>query len=1787
MTRLYLPGRDVENLDRLQEEYRHLPEGLPEVRIRKATQLDPTLRGGEREGEVEVPDASADDVLEIVFEGGTTRWVSVATAMEEQEGSATRGKRGPLRIPSTWGSTSKTRGGAGEMRAREVRVLETRLPEAIVELAATASARMVAKYFENKLVDSGPGLYHYLEPNHLEKVVSPARLDPASPYLLFLHGTASSTVGSFGQLGYRHAGDTLKLGDTVEWEKLKARYPERMLGYEHRTFSESPIRNALELAELLPEQATLHLLSHSRGGLVGELLCLGQMEELLDPATARAKIDQLLRPWREADREEDRQDLEALLTLLPKKRFKIDKFVRVACPARGTVALAGRLDLTLSLLLNLLGAIPVFSASPTYRVIKSLVLELVKRRTDPKVLPGIEAMMPGSPLVYTLNNLGLSTKSDLAVVAGDIEGGDLLQRLTVFLTDRFFREDHDLVVNCAAMKGGLRRTSATVYEDEGREVSHFNYFRNLDTRSRIAGYLLAPAEDRQKVADVGFAPLIRERGASPSQRRSQVDRFPEKKGTLFLLPGMMGSQLCAPGERPLWLNPVTIGEQGLRGLKLDQRLEAKALLPGVYDRLIEHLGGVYEVVPFPYDWRRSIKDAARKLAERVRKELDGTPHPVRFLGHSAGGLVVRAMMAMEPDLWRRVSERGGRLLMLGTPNRGSYWVARLLAGEARLIHELAMLELEGEGQDLPALFCTFPGMLELLPERLLQPEGWSRWKSAQPPAPTALEEARQVREELDRSLEKVDRSSMVLVAGVAALTPSDLREDRAPHVFVAGAAGDGRVTHQQAKLDKVRTWSVSASHGSLADYPASFPGLLELLERGETRQLREGLPLSQREEEVLDPEMEIPAVFPAEADLIASAIGMEQKPEEFPILHLSIVHANLRDASYPIMVGHYREDAIVGAEAHIDRLLGWQLSRMFQLGLYPGPEGTVEIFDAVDPQTKHLKGALVLGLGEMGQLTREKIRAVVTEAAVRYALRCQQKRQASEGTAKEMVVSLSTLLLGTYSNSQLSVYESVQAILQGVIQANRLLESVESRERDAAAGEATVRVRIGALEIVELYQDIASQAIEAVQEILQNPSLDHGQASLVLDSPYLKSKRGGRPQRPADLFAAGWWRRVKITVEDALEGTPAPERRMRLTVLTDRARVEEEELITQRRLIDRLVEQSIDRYENDSDLNAALFELMVPVTYKDQLLSQGDLVLVVDGEAANYPWELMACRSRDEVRPIALGRGIIRQLVTARPLPLRPAANGDHVLVIGDPQLDERANQLDGAKQEAEQVAQQLQSGGYQVEPAIQDAPLALLRRLFEREYRIIHVAGHGYFDAERPTNSGLLLGEGLWLGSAEFRQLRALPDLVFLNCCHLGKMERKGEQWNRLAASLSQELIGMGVKAVVAAGWAIDDQAALTFAKIFYQEMLEGKGFGEAVRSARDEVYAQHPQSNTWGAYQCYGNPDFKLRPPNGKGRSSTWRAPLTSQQAKDRLKAIWEDSREGKHQDQTREQLKLMHDSLPGEWLDGEMLGLLGDVWGSLGDFDRAIDLYYQAKQHESGLISLWTLQQFANLLVRSLTPKNQAPPPPGKIRERLADAEKLLLTLSRLNETNETSELLALFGSLYKRWAQFEKLSKSRQERLRKAAEKYQEAYEVSKKRSGQGDPYPGLNWLSCEYVVRQHRAKSKPPSGDEADSAPPKELSEILQTAAKMQQSDDVYQRLHTPDAELLVALFKGPLTDEDVARIGGGYRDALRGRADQKEIDSVRAQFDFFLEMLPRDWEGGREDLSAIQQSISA
>ena len=90
------------------------------------------------------------------------------------------------------------------------------------------------------------------------------------------------------------------------------------------------------------------LLAHSRGGLVGDLLGHGGVEnafpeELFD----RYGLAKSQKPT-----------YRRLNELLISRAPRVERFLRVGCPASGTTLASGRLDIYLSILVNLIGKIP-------------------------------------------------------------------------------------------------------------------------------------------------------------------------------------------------------------------------------------------------------------------------------------------------------------------------------------------------------------------------------------------------------------------------------------------------------------------------------------------------------------------------------------------------------------------------------------------------------------------------------------------------------------------------------------------------------------------------------------------------------------------------------------------------------------------------------------------------------------------------------------------------------------------------------------------------------------------------------------------------------------------------------------------------------------------------------------------------------------------------------------------------------------------------------------------------------------------------------------------------------------------------------------------------------------------------------------------------------------------------------------------------------------------------------------------------------------------------------------
>ena len=172
-------------------------------------------------------------------------------------------------------------------------------------------------------------------------------------------------------------------------------------------------------------------------------------------------------------------------------------------------------------------------------------------------------------------------------------------------------------------------------------------------------------------------------------------------------------------------------------------------------------------------------------------------------------------------------------------------------------------------------------------------------------------------------------------------------------------------------------------------------------------------------------------------------------------------------------------------------------------------------------------------------------------------------------------------------------------------------------------------------------------------------------------------------------------------------------------------------------------------------------------------------------------------------------------------------------------------------------------------------APEQVVAALFEQAWTIVHIAAHGVVDYEhfapdgtRRKDTGIVLGGGLFLGPSILDQLPVVPSIVFVNCCHVGRIDPAAEAMRsaqlgrrpNLAASVAVQLVRMGVRGVVAAGWAVDDINAGRFADRLLRGDARRPGVRRAVREARQGIYREGGEDTTWGAYQCYGEPDWRL---------------------------------------------------------------------------------------------------------------------------------------------------------------------------------------------------------------------------------------------------------------------------------------------------------------------------------------
>ena len=460
-----------------------------------------------------------------------------------------------------------------------------------------------------------------------------------------------------------------------------------------------------------------------------------------------------------------------------------------------------------------------------------------------------------------------------------------------------------------------------------------------------------------------------------------------------------------------------------------------------------------------------------------------------------------------------------------------------------------------------------------------------------------------------------------------------------------------------------------------------------------------------------------------------------------------------------------------------------------------------------------------------------------------------EDRCIASAAAATQSLGVSALLVGS-GQGQLSRPACVLALLRAAERLQRLLAGAQLPGRALAS-----------LQIVEAVEYRAIEIWHAIKRIFE----DQPELGRLFELPGDLERREGVIHTVGGTVDRNWWFPLQITMERAATG----DRTLSFVGAGGRARAEAALLDANLGFVQRFVAQAIAGLGDDEQAtpSRALFELLWPVRLKGQSGEDRNLRLILDEQTAAFPWELMDDRhpwaaesqsQENEREPFAVRTGVIRQLIQTRFRETVTVSHGPRkALVIGDPRAEPTPGfaELPGAQDEARAVAAKLRERGYGVTELIgaDVKPVHVAMHLFAEAWEIIHIAAHGVFEEELPQadgntskqkQTGIVLGGGLVLGPSVLAQLSVVPSVVFVNCCHQGRIDpeaefRAGERaqrgrWPDLATSVAVELIKLGVRAVIAAGWAVDDAAAESFAIEFYEQLLGRQTLGTAALKAR-----------------------------------------------------------------------------------------------------------------------------------------------------------------------------------------------------------------------------------------------------------------------------------------------------------------------------------------------------------------
>ena len=1072
------------------------------------------------------------------------------------------------------------------------------------------------------------------------------------------------------------------------------------------------------------------------------------------------------------------------------------------------------------------------------------------------------------------------------------------------------------------------------------------------TPDEIAAEILHADERTSRVLEIYFGPDQYSRLQAIAQQSLSRGATPApKRGNVVVLHGIMGSDLSEYGTASpsqIWVQVLKLISGGFASLALDDQgnssndIRSSGIYLRYYGALMVSLNQEWNVRPFFYDWRRDMRCAATDLNAMLTTQFPN--QPVHLVAHSMGGLVARTFIARFPDRWSVAGKDGarGNLIMLGTPNYGSFAIPRLLLGTNDVLSLVAKMDLSHNPRQLLEIAKTFVGAYQMMPAKGHIGGLDALYKSA------TYNVANIPQPLLDASLTfqneiagVIDKDRMAYVAGYNRVTAAAIRDVTQlanDGGYSLSKRGDGTVPHDLGLLPDVRTFYVDEEHMKLPVNPRVQAALTELLttcnlsdennlwkalgpefanQRGADTESQPILVASQAARRAVKEQqaaalcnvilsrgdLQADTVSPEQqalADLLlqhdplrlsvegqpvgsdmpadsgdgstqtaaASAIPVTPPPVSVTIpsapteirvrvLTKSIaeIHPNDTNDVRPIdciAVGHYLRVRPTGAERDLDVAISAALqpaastqepilTAFHDRGVLRGDLGVPYFLPDLRKGHENVLIA-VAGMGPTGEFGDPELTLLAREL-------CWSAAQLGKKH-------LATVLVGA-SIRNLSYADAIHAWLLGI---NRALAN-------AAASDSP---RIEAVTFV-IRDKYAPWVVSALKREAQNPSdpssLKHLMNIKLMDLPAVEPLPRGTVQKDAsthisiDFDPAGIYRYSAMTASATI-----PER----VIKVDPRRIKDVSL----RLL--ITGDNRERYK----LGRFLLEFLFPRDLRAQLTGSAPVVLQLNNEAAKVYWEVAAqplgdddpTIAADDMPYLGLQRGLTRQLRTILappPEPPPPFGRTLRVLIVADGNADAR---LPGAQKEAQtlmalfdrvnklgtvnQIAYTALVG-----PSKATTLDVLLRISDQPPFDVLHYAGHCIYDQQNPERSGLLFSGGDRLTAADLNQVDRTPKFVFANACESGILPSRPDLSSpQLPAAFAEAFFQKGVANFICTAWPVEDAAASDFAEELYRNLL-GDGVPivqmyEALRSARRRIAT----SMSWGAYQHYGDPYFRL---------------------------------------------------------------------------------------------------------------------------------------------------------------------------------------------------------------------------------------------------------------------------------------------------------------------------------------